>query len=220
MKPTVKLAAFETDDGLRLELFEHDGDHEIRCNGLGLMESRKHHSEEELARLGLEGVEAGATVMIGGLGMGYTLRAALDLLPPQARAIQVELLPAIVEWNRGPLAHHARYPLDDPRTELVIADFAQEVARHRGTLDAILVDIDNGPSALVDEKNAWVYTDPGLTVMRRALAPGGRVAWWSAYDEPGFRARLRSHGFTVEQHTVHARPNRRGPKYFVLVGAT
>lgn len=218
MKPHIKLASVRSPTGNLLELFEHDGEHEIRSDGLGLMASRKHRSEEDLARLACEDLPPRPTVMIGGLGIGYTLRAALDLLPPDGRAIQVELVPEVAEWNRGPLAHHADHPLDDGRTELVIADITETVKGHQGTLAAIMLDADNGPSAKVEPRSLRLYTKAGLAALYRALLPGGRVTIWSIENPPAFTARMRAAGFDAHVHSTHARPGRRSGKHFVFVG--
>lgn len=219
MRPRIKLASDCLPDGRPIELFEHDGHHEIRCGGLSLMGSRMRHSEEELARLACQGLRSGARVLIGGLGLGFTLRATLDLLPPDGTAIQVELMAAVVEWNRGPLGHHADHPLDDLRTELVLADVTKAVRRYEDDLDAILLDVDNGPNPLVAEENAWLYKPVGLQRMRRALRPGGCLAIWSSEEVPSFPARLRKVGFCdVEAHRVTARPNGKGPRHAVFLG--
>lgn len=220
MKPRTTIGRAKAPDGTELELIEHDGQHELRVGQVGLMESRRHHSEEELARLACEGLGPNAIVMVGGLGMGFTLRAALDVLTPDARVVQVELVPEVVEWNRGPLGPHADHPLQDPRVELVIGDFRKQVQNHRyrGSFDALLVDIDNGSRALVHRSNAWTYSRPGLTAMRGALKPGGRIALWSARDDTRIAQELHEHDLEVERFTVHSRPGRRGPKNFVIIG--
>ena len=137
MKPRKKIGRATSPDGTVLELIEHDGDHEIIADGLGLMSTRMHHSEEELARLACSDLPEKPVALIGGLGLGYTLRATLDLLPADGKAIQVELVPEVVEWNRGPLGPHAGHPLDDPRTELVVDDVCRVVKQHQNSLDAI-----------------------------------------------------------------------------------
>ena len=183
-------------DGTRLELVEHDGEYIIKADDLPLMLTRVHFSEVQLARVVCQRLKPGARVMIGGLGLGYTLRSVLDLLPADGKAMQVELVPEVIEWNRGPLAKFADHPLDDPRTDLVEGDVAQVIRNARNEFDAILLDVDNGPSTFVDERNAWLYCDDGLQAIRRALKPSGNVAIWSASDEPKFPRRMRSNGFS------------------------
>jgi spermidine synthase len=219
MKPRVTVGTATSPDGTLLELIEHNGDFMIKADGLPLMNTRMHHSEEELARLSCRDLQAGARVLVGGLGIGYTLRTALDLLPEDGQAVQVELVSEIVEWNRGPLAEFAQRPLDDPRTELVCADVTEYLREGRSGFSAIMLDVDNGPSAVVDEKNDWLYSDPGLQTLWRVLVPGGRLAIWSADDDRGFPARLRLHGFEAESHVVHARPGRVGPRHMIFVGS-
>jgi spermidine synthase len=220
VKPRLKIATAETTDGTVLELFEHDGAHEISIGGAALMGTRQHHSEEELARLACEGLPDRPVVMIGGLGIGFTLRAALDLLPEDGQAIQVELLEQIVQWNRGPLAHHAGRPLEDPRTRLVIGDVAEEVLKHRGQLAAIMLDVDNGATPMVMTRNSRLYGRAGLRALKGALVPGGALAIWSANDDPKLAARLRSVGFTVTMNEAHARPRRKGARHCIIVGRT
>lgn len=220
MKPRNRIAEATAPDGTVLELIEHDGDHEIVVRGAGLMGSRQHHSEEELARRACEELaDAEAPrVMVGGLGIGFTLRAALDLLPAAGKVELVELLPEIVEWNRGPLARHAQAPLEDPRVKVTIGDVGEAIRDARGSLDAIMLDVDNGSSPMVLAKNKTIYSHKGLGLIRRALRPGGRVAFWSATDDPLFAAKIKKAGFRVSQHEAHARPGRKGSRHSIIVG--
>lgn len=219
MKPRTKLGSGRSPNGMLIELFEHDGQHEIRANGVGLMASRMHHSEEELARLACVNLRPGARVMIGGLGIGFSLRAALDLLPPDGKALQVELMPEVVEWNRELIGHHAGHPLDDPRTELVMEDILLAVQRNKGRLSAIMLDCDNGPTPVVDPSNQRLYTKGGLTALFEALEPGGRLTIWSAEDEPGFPRRLARVGFCeTARHRAYARPGNKGSRHWVFAG--
>lgn len=218
MKPRIKLGEAKTPSGDLLELYEHDGHHEVIFKKRALMASRRHFSEEELARIVCEDLPPKAKVLIGGLGIGYTLRRVLDLLPEGGKAIQVELMPELVEWNRGPLASHANAPLDDPRTKLVMGDVCDVIPRYDGVLNAILLDVDNGPTPLVRTKNIWLYTRPGLRAIRRALVPGGAVSIWAADDESHFLKTLESEGFRPERHITNARPNRKGGRHYIFVG--
>src|SRR5262249_25019885 len=159
-------------------------------------------------------------VLIGGLGMGFTLRAALDILPADAIVRVAELVPAVVDWNRGPLAPQANHPLDDPRVEVIEADVAEVIRAAAGQnaasfkaagrpasqdrFDAILLDVDNGPIALTAASNAALYAARGLTAARAALRPGGTLAVWSATDDSAFERRLQAAGFRVQRHRVQA----------------
>ena len=218
MKPWITVGEAVSPDGTRLELVEHDGEYIIKADDLPLMLTRVHLSEVELARLVCEKLEPGARVMIGGLGLGYTLRSVLDLLPRDGTAVQVELVPEVIEWNRGPLARFADHPLDDPRTVLVEGDVAQVIRDAREEFDAILLDVDNGPSTSADERNAWLYCDDGLQAIRRALKQSGNVAIWSAGDEPKFPRRLRSNGFLAHSHHVRTHKGKGGRRHVIFTG--
>ncbi len=179
----------------------------IRLKGSELMNSRAHHSEEKLATFGCAGLEnrSGAQVLIGGLGMGFTARAALDSLAPDARVVIGELVPEVVEWNKGPLAPLARAPLQDPRVEVVLGDVGKVISYARNRFAAILLDVDNGPNAFTAPGNASLYGVPGLERARRALVPGGCLGVWSVDDDRAFTGRLRGVGFAVEQHRIPPR---------------
>lgn len=218
MKPRTKIATAETSDGTVLELFEHDGAHEISIGGNSLMGTRQHNSEEELARFACEELPEKPVVLIGGLGIGYTLRAALDLLPADGEVIVVELLKEIVEWNKGLLSHHADNPLADPRTKLVIGDVTNVIKRYEGQLAAIMLDVDNGAAPMVMTKNRRLYAPMGLKQMRNALIPGGALAIWSAGDDPQLVERVKRARFEVKMNEAHARPNRKGARHCILIG--
>ncbi len=189
-------------------LRQRGGEFSLRIGGDELMNSRSHHSEEVLATHGLVGLGgvAGVRVLIGGLGMGFTARAALDALGPDARVEIAELVPEVVEWNRGALGEVARRPLDDPRVRVVDGDVAVPIAAASGDYHAILIDVDNGPGAFTAPGNAALYAIPGLQAARRALVLRGAFAVWSTEDDPSFTARLRGQGFEVQQHNVTPRP--------------
>jgi spermidine synthase len=182
----------------------------IRLRGAELMNSRSHASEEALARLGCAGLAArtgAARVLIGGLGMGFTLRAALDALGPEAQVVVGELVPEVVAWNREHLADLAGRPLDDPRVAVEVGDVVAAIRATDQRWHAILLDIDNGPDAFTTPANAALYGHQGLAACRRALVPGGTLAVWSVANDAGFTDRLRGVGFEVERHLVLARPN-------------
>lgn len=218
VKARTKIATAEAPDGTPIDLFEHDGAHEISIRGAGLMTSRQHNSEEILGQLAVEGLTDSPTLVVGGLGMGFTVRAALDALPDSARVLVVELIPDIVEWNRGPVGEHAGRPLDDRRVRIVEGDVLKALVSRRGQVDAIALDVDNGASAMVTGDNKRLYGPGGLAALRRALVPGGRLAIWSASDDPRLQTRMRDAGFAVTVHEAHARPRRKGARHVVFVG--
>ena len=152
------------------------------------------------------------------LGMGFTLRATLDVLPPHATVTVVELVQAVVEWNRGPLAALAGEPLKDRRVRVVTGDVASEMQASQQRFDAMLLDVDNGPSAFTESANAGLYTDQGLTSARTALKRNGVLAVWSARDDRKFEQRLRYNGFTVEVTRVRARLKKGGPRHTIFLG--
>ncbi len=182
--------------GDELVLRERAGVYEIRCNGWDLMSNRAHASEQALASLALASVAASPAprILIGGLGMGFTLRAALDAAPAGAQIDVVELLPEVVAWNRGPLGTMAARPLDDPRVTIRIGDVADSLRERRGACDAVLLDTDNGPGAVMLTRNARLYGAEGLALALTALAPGGVVAVWSADRSAPFERLLEDSG--------------------------
>ncbi len=218
MKPWITAGEALSPDGTRLELVEHDGEYIIKADDLPLMSTRMHFSEVELARLVCNKLRPGSKVMIGGLGLGYTLRSALDLTPKDCKVVQVELVPEVIEWNRGPLGPFATHPLDDKRTELVQDDVSKVIKNARNEYDSIMLDVDNGPSPLVSERNAWLYTDHGLGSIRSALKNGGRVAIWSADDEPRFVSRMKRNGFRAEKHQIQAHKGKGGIRHVIFTG--
>ena len=216
MKPWNEEDSALLPDGGKLTLLRRDTEWLIRANGRDLMSSRMHGSEEEMAKL-VRSDRVGARVLVGGLGLGFTLRAALDLLPENGRCTVVELIPAVVQWNRGPLGPLANHPVDDPRTDVIVEDIATILHGSRRRWDAILLDVDNGPAAFTQDSNNDLYTVDGLMTLRNALVPGGAVAVWSAFDDLNFEKRMRRAGFRTELHRVRARGDR-GPKHFIYVG--
>lgn len=186
-----ELARASTEAGDDIILRRRGDIHEIRFNGIELMSNLTWRSEAVLAERSLRRLgRAGARVLVGGLGMGFTLRAALDLLGPQARVTVCELIPEIAEWNRGPLATLAGAPLRDPRVDLRIGDVNEVLGESPAAFDAVLMDTDNGPDCLVRPVNGRLYDEDGLAAVRRALRPGGMAAFWSAEISPGFERRL------------------------------
>lgn len=194
MKPWKTIETAYTPEGTPLVLQQRDDEFSIRLGGMVLMTSRSHGSEELLASAALEGKKGVERVLIGGLGMGYTLRAVLDRVGPMAQVVQAELVPQVVGWNRGPLAHLAGRPLDDKRV-VIHSGFVQEAYAEPGSFDAILLDVDNGPNAMTSEKNAQLYSPRGLGRLHTGLRPKGRLTIWSAAPYPPFVNKLRDAGF-------------------------
>jgi len=205
-------------DGTELVLARRGAEWVIRVAGRTLMSSRVHGSEEALAAIALRGLAARRAVLVGGLGMGFTLRATLDRLPVDARVIVVELVPGLVAWNRGPLAALAGRPLDDPRVRLQQGDVGARLAEAKGAYDAVLLDVDNGPSALAHPTNASLYGDRGVRACAGALRAGGAVAVWSAGPDERYRHRLERAGLEVSEETVPARGGAGGVRHVVIVG--
>lgn len=215
MIPWVTIESAPTPSGAQLSLHQRGDEFVIRIGGLDLMGSRAFGSERELATRGCAGLREATSprVLVGGLGLGHTVRAALDALPASGRVDVAELFPAVVRWNRGPLAHLAERPLEDPRVRVVEADVA-DVLDPSAAYDAILLDVDNGPAALTAPGNARLYAPRGLARLRASLRPRGLLGIWSAADDPAFTARLAKAGFEVRVERVA--PRGKGPKRHVL----
>jgi len=209
MKPTRLLDRATTPDGVAVTLHEHDGAISIRVGGVELMSTRQHHSEERLAQVACAGLRERrhATVLIGGLGLGFTLRETLGQLGPEARVVVAELLPAVIAWNRNPAYRLAADVLDDPRVELVEGDVADVLVESRGRFDAIMLDVDNGASGLTAAANDELYVATGLGAARAALKPSGRLAVWSAVEDSRFVLRMEEAGFDVEVVKARTHPS-------------
>lgn len=205
MKKYQRLAEAHAPDGTRLELFRHDSEYVIRADGAELMSTRRHHSEELLSELACEQVRErpGACVLIGGLGLGFTLRAALRSLPADAKVVVAEIVPAVVVWNRNPEFQLASESLRDPRVEIREQDVAAVLDSSRDEFDAIMLDVDNGANALVTVDNSRLYQNAGIRSAVRAIRRDGCVAYWSADEDPAFERALRGAALTVR--TVKAR---------------
>ena len=187
-------------DGTELLLYQREGHFMIRAAGTELMASHNYASEEALASLACQrvGQQRKVRFLVGGLGMGYTLAAALRQLRADAEVVVAELVPDVVRWNREHFGHLAAYPLEDARVRLHQGDVAQLLRRARNEYDAILLDVDNGPEGLTRIKNDWLYGRAGLYNAWRSLRPNGVLAVWSAGDDYAFSARLRAAGFEIE----------------------
>jgi spermidine synthase len=213
------LGTAQVPGGEELRLFAHGRDFVIALGRNELMSTRMRHSEEQLAELTLARLElADPHLLIGGYGMGFTLRAALAA-GPQVRATVAELVPEIIAWARGPMAELTAGCLDDPRVTLGMGDvsaFIDDAADGTSArYDAILLDVDNGPDGLVRAQNGRIYSFAGLRAAKAALAPGGVLAVWSAGRDAGFTRRLEKAGFAVEEVEVRARPNNKGPRHTI-----
>jgi spermidine synthase len=202
-----------------MTLMRQDDEHVILAGGKSLMSSRMHGSEEALAMLAcapLRGHER-PSVLVGGLGMGFTLRATLDQLPRDATVLVSELVAGVVEWNRGALGQLAAHPLKDPRVVVEVGDVAVALAASRDRFHAILLDVDNGPDAFTTSDNRVLYSDVGLAAAHAALKSGGTLGVWSAWEDRRFEQRLRYAGFTVVVERVRARLKRGGPRHTIFL---
>jgi len=221
MKPTVRLAAARTPDGGEMVLFQHGEDFSIKINDQDLMHSRQHESELELARLGcvhLAGHKA-PNILIGGLGMGYTLRQALDMLSPSAQVVVSELLGALVEWNREFFGELNGRPLEDKRVDLKMGNIVELISDSRSRFDAILLDIDNGPNAMTDSGNRRLYGREGIRACRCALRDQGCLAVWSAEPSKKFEQLLMGCSFHVRRFRVSAYKGSKSQSRFVWVAS-
>ena len=215
MIPRTLVATAAIPNGPEMRLYRRGEDHMILLERDELMSTRMSGSEEALATLTAErlGARPKQRWLIGGYGMGFTLRAALRVLPKDASVTVAELVPEIIDWARGPMAELTAGGLDDPRTTIHNGDVADAI--RAGGWDAILLDVDNGPDALVRAQNQWLYEPAGLAVAKAALKPGGLLAIWSAFPDAKFTKTLASSGFRVEEQVVRARSNGKGPRHHI-----
>jgi spermidine synthase len=207
-----------TPDGKTISLHEHDGSYSIRVDGAQLMSTRQHASEEKLAELACAHARGirGARVLIGGLGFGFTLRAALSAVGPDATVVMAEILAAVIAWNSNPAFHLAAEAMADPRVILLQHDVG-EVIRARCGFDSIILDVDNGPAALSTAGNGRLYDHAGLQLARTALRPAGCVGFWSASPDPAFERRMIHAGFTVDVLRSRSRSNS-GARHTLFLG--
>ncbi|HLH88893.1 MAG TPA: spermidine synthase [Xanthobacteraceae bacterium] len=206
------------DGGGELRLWQRGGEFSIRLGRYELMNSRLSGSEEALARLACDKMRSRARpqILIGGLGMGFTLRAALAALGPDARVVVAELVPAVVGWARGPMRDIFATSLTDPRAEIRETDVGRLIRSAPSAYDAILLDVDNGPAALTRKANDSLYDVDGLRAARAALRPGGVLAVWSSAPDANFSRRLRKSGFDVEEVTARANASR-GARHVIWI---
>jgi spermidine synthase len=202
---------------VQLRLMQRGAEFSMMLGQNELMSSRLSGSEEALATLACRRIEAvnNPHLLIGGLGMGFTLRAALAVLGSDARIMVAELVPAVIAWARGPMADMFGDSLDDPRASIREADVVDVISSHGSAFDAILLDVDNGPEGLIRKANDALYDLKGLKAIRRALRPGGVLAVWSSGPNPLFSKRLRAAGFDVNEVAVRATTKRSGARHVI-----
>jgi spermidine synthase len=216
MVPRELIDTADVPGGDPLRLFRRGGDFMIVLDRNELMNSRMSGSEEALAEMTIDRLRVPAPhLLIGGYGMGFTLRAALARLDGDARVTVAELVPKIIDWAKGPMAELAAGCLDDRRVDVVIDDVGALIRHGRGAYDAILLDVDNGPDGLTRPGNDGLYSDRGLAAAKAALRTGGILAIWSAAPDARFARRLRDAGFAVEEVGVKARSNGKGPRHVI-----
>jgi spermidine synthase len=206
-------------DGTEMVLARRDGEWVVRYGGKVLMSSRQHGSEDALAELALRKASKRRSVLVGGMGLGFTARAALERIPTDAKVVVAELTPALVDWNRRLVGSLAGRPLDDPRCHVHVGDVMARIAEARGAYDAILLDVDNGPSSMVHEANHRIYGEAGIALCWQALAEGGVLAVWSAHHDERYLRRLQKSGFEAEARVVPSRGSSGGLKHVLFIAA-
>lgn len=220
MKPFRNLGQTRTPDGSQFTLLEHDGEYFLKLNGRQLMSTTSTVSELQLAQLPCKGLgnRGNSRVLIGGLGLGYSLRRALELVGPSATVEVAELLPEVVAWNREFLGAVNGTLLDDPRTKVIVGDVYNVIRGSKpGFYDAILLDVDNGPTSFVQAQNSRLYDRHGFDLIFRSLKVGGKVAFWSACEEPGFLQSLSYAGFKAEAFPVKANEHAKRDAHVIYV---
>lgn len=213
----VLLGVAHVPGGVELRLVQHGEGFTILLENTELMSTQANASEEALATMTCDrlGGQDAIQMLIGGYGMGYTLRAALAALGDDASVFVAEIVPEIIEWARGPMRHLTNGCLDDPRVVVVGEDVAMLIRAAQGGYDAILLDVDNGPEWLTRRENDRLYSREGLQAALRALKPGGILAVWSAWSDPAFTARLEDVGFVVSTVEARARANGKGFRHVI-----
>jgi spermidine synthase len=220
MKPRIKLGEVKTSDGGRMSLYEHDGTFSISLNGQELMHSKANVSECLLGELGVAHLEGGvaARVLVGGLGLGFTLRSVLEAVGSETTVELVELLPEVIAWNREHLQGLNGSLLEDPRVVVRTEDVAQVIRKaEEGSYDVILLDVDNGPVAMVAKANESLYSNYGIGKLRTVLKPDARAVFWSAGADRKFEARLRKGGFKVKVVPAKMNDGSRRPSYVLYI---
>lgn len=221
MIPTILLGTAKIpNEGGELRLTQHGNEFSIYLTGTtgGLMNSRMHSSELALGELGCAHIRdvANTKVLVGGLGMGFTLAAALKIISASSQVVVAELIPEVVEWNKGPLGECAGEPLSDNRVQVHLGDVAELFKIKQATYDAVLLDVDNGPEGFTQASNNRLYSNKSLQAIQQIIRPGGILAIWSAWNDPKFTRKLQKARFKVEQKTVKAHKGR-GSNYTIYL---
>lgn len=217
MQPRILIDTTTVPGGGEMRLVQRGRDWFIMLGREELMSSRMSGSEEALATLACDRVAADARLLIGGYGMGFTLRAALARLGPKAQITVAELVPAVIAWAKGPMAEIASGCLDDPRVAIAIDDVGAVIAAGPRSYDAILLDVDNGPDGLTRTGNDRLYSPSGLAAAKAALRPGGLLAIWSAAPDAAFARALGRAGFKVEEVVIRARASGKGARHVIWI---
>ena len=218
MIPRETIDTVQVPGGGEMRLVRRGGDWFIMLGREELMSSRMSGSEEALGTMACDRVGADARVLIGGYGMGFTLRAVLGRLGPEAQVTVAELVPAVIAWAKGPMADFAAGCLDDHRVRVVEDDVGAVIASRAGAWDAILLDVDNGPDGLTRRGNDRLYSAAGLAAARAALRPCGVLAVWSAAADPAFAKAMDRAGFAVDEVGVRARASGKGARHVIWFG--
>jgi spermidine synthase len=217
MLPWVTVDETRTADGTVLTLARRGTEWEVLFDGRVLMSNRAHGSEDDLARLAFAQAPHARTVLIGGLGLGFSLRATLDLLGPRGKVLVAEQSPSVVDWNRAHVGDLAGRPLEDPRVTVRVGDVRARIAEARAAYDLILLDVDNGPTELIHAANAGLYDANGIVACHRALREGGALGVWAAIPDERYLRRLQRSGFSTSAVRVAPRPGAGGRKHVVFV---
>lgn len=206
MKPLERLGEAKTPDGTVLQLYRHDGAYLIRADGVELMSTRRHLSEDKLAEVACAPLKAtrGARVLIGGLGLGFTLREALRHLGPDAEVVVAELVADVIAWNANPDYALSAEAMADPRVRIVHDDVSNVLRKNVGGFNAIMLDTDNGPEGMIMKENSRLYAVRGIANTMAALRPNGTIAYWSVGDDPDFERSLQNAGLQVKAMKVRA----------------
>ena len=223
MIPWILLGTAATSrNGAELRLYQRDNEFSIKADSQELMNSQVHGSEDVLAKRACEKIanHPEVRVLVGGLGLGYTLRAALNELKPGASVVVSEIVPEVLEWNQKFLGHLADHPLNDDRVTVQLTDVAEMIKSGQGDYNAIMLDVDNGPQAMFQEGNDWIYTNRGLESTFDALRPKGVLSIWSTDPDPAFTRRLIRVGFKVEEVKARVRSGRKGGGHYYVWVAT
>ena len=206
MKPLERLGDAKTPDGTLLQLYRHDGAYLIRADGVELMSTRRHLSEDKLAEVACGPLKTrrGVRVLIGGLGLGFTLREALRHLGPDAEVVVAELVVEVIEWNANPDYALSAEAMADPRVRIVHDDVSNVLRKNAGGFDAIMLDTDNGPEGMIMKENSRLYAARGIANTMAALRAGGTITYWSVGDDPDFERSLKNAGLEVKVMKVRA----------------